>query len=351
MRELLERTIAATRRPATVLIDDAGEELVATLGGRRPRPPDRPPRADDRRAAVPRERDRPSDARARSDGGSSSTRPATGPAARPRSRRLARRAAEQAAATGQPGRAGADDGRRAAGSSTSCSRTIPRSRRRARERSRTASSSSCRAARPTRGAGVQPPVLDRWLAAVLETPGLDVDSGPGCRAAGPARRRPPRGRARRRHAKGRSSTSAPAAAPRDPAGRIAARSRGDAARGRAAEVRFPRALGGRDPEPHRSSGAAPRSRSRNDFGVAVAKALAPPAHRRRAVPPARAGRRARPALGRRVGGARSGRGGRGADRGRARADAPEGLLAIRKTGPTPPGFPRRAGVAKKRPLA
>jgi 16S rRNA (guanine527-N7)-methyltransferase len=31
--------------------------------------------------------------------------------------------------------------------------------------------------------------------------------------------------------------------------------------------------------------------------------------------------------------------------------APGGLLAIRKTGPTPAGFPRRAGVAKKRPLA
>ena len=31
--------------------------------------------------------------------------------------------------------------------------------------------------------------------------------------------------------------------------------------------------------------------------------------------------------------------------------APEGLVAIRKTGPTPPGFPRRTGVAKKRPLA
>jgi len=31
--------------------------------------------------------------------------------------------------------------------------------------------------------------------------------------------------------------------------------------------------------------------------------------------------------------------------------APPGLLAIRKTGPTPPGFPRRPGVAKKRPLA
>lgn len=31
--------------------------------------------------------------------------------------------------------------------------------------------------------------------------------------------------------------------------------------------------------------------------------------------------------------------------------SPEGLLVIRKTGPTPPGFPRRTGVAKKRPLA
>jgi 16S rRNA (guanine527-N7)-methyltransferase len=32
-------------------------------------------------------------------------------------------------------------------------------------------------------------------------------------------------------------------------------------------------------------------------------------------------------------------------------DAPEGFLVIRKTGPTPAGFPRRPGVAKKRPLA
>ena len=31
--------------------------------------------------------------------------------------------------------------------------------------------------------------------------------------------------------------------------------------------------------------------------------------------------------------------------------SPSGLLVIRKTGPTPPGFPRRTGVAKKRPLA
>lgn len=33
------------------------------------------------------------------------------------------------------------------------------------------------------------------------------------------------------------------------------------------------------------------------------------------------------------------------------ADSPPGFVVIRKTGPTPPGFPRRVGVAKKRPLA
>ena len=31
--------------------------------------------------------------------------------------------------------------------------------------------------------------------------------------------------------------------------------------------------------------------------------------------------------------------------------SPAGFLVIRKLGPTPPGFPRRTGVAKKRPLA
>jgi 16S rRNA (guanine527-N7)-methyltransferase len=31
--------------------------------------------------------------------------------------------------------------------------------------------------------------------------------------------------------------------------------------------------------------------------------------------------------------------------------SPEGLLVIRKLGPTPEGFPRRVGVARKRPLA
>jgi 16S rRNA (guanine527-N7)-methyltransferase len=33
------------------------------------------------------------------------------------------------------------------------------------------------------------------------------------------------------------------------------------------------------------------------------------------------------------------------------AESPPGFLVIRKTAPTPPGFPRRTGIAKKRPLA
>jgi 16S rRNA (guanine527-N7)-methyltransferase len=32
-------------------------------------------------------------------------------------------------------------------------------------------------------------------------------------------------------------------------------------------------------------------------------------------------------------------------------DAPAGFMLLRKTGPTPAGFPRRIGVARKRPLA
>ncbi len=33
------------------------------------------------------------------------------------------------------------------------------------------------------------------------------------------------------------------------------------------------------------------------------------------------------------------------------AESPAGFAVLRKTGPTPPGFPRRPGMAKKRPLA
>ncbi len=33
-----------------------------------------------------------------------------------------------------------------------------------------------------------------------------------------------------------------------------------------------------------------------------------------------------------------------------RAESPPGFIVLRKTGPTPPGFPRRPGMARKRPL-
>jgi 16S rRNA (guanine527-N7)-methyltransferase len=33
------------------------------------------------------------------------------------------------------------------------------------------------------------------------------------------------------------------------------------------------------------------------------------------------------------------------------SEGPDGLLVLRKLGPTPPGFPRRTGVARRRPLA
>jgi len=37
--------------------------------------------------------------------------------------------------------------------------------------------------------------------------------------------------------------------------------------------------------------------------------------------------------------------------GGAPPEAHDGLVVLRKVSPTPPGFPRRVGVAKKRPLA
>lgn len=86
------------------------------------------------------------------------------------------------------------------------------------------------------------------------------------------------------------------------------------------------------------------------FGVAVAKALAPPPV---------AAEWCLPLV--RVGGAAILWVGSSADvdaaaRAAARlgSDAPEadsGLLVLRKVAPTPPGFPRRPGIARKRPLA
>ena len=86
------------------------------------------------------------------------------------------------------------------------------------------------------------------------------------------------------------------------------------------------------------------------FGVAVAKALAqPPVAAEWCLPLVRPGGAAVLWVG------RSAEVGRVAKVAEQLAAAPPeehgGLLVIRKLGPTPPGFPRRPGVAKKRPLA
>lgn len=85
-------------------------------------------------------------------------------------------------------------------------------------------------------------------------------------------------------------------------------------------------------------------------GVAVAKALAPPAVAAEwCLPLVRAGGAAILWLGpsadlERVGRAAAALGGE-------LVSAADGLAVLRKVGPTPEGFPRRTGVARKRPLA
>jgi 16S rRNA (guanine527-N7)-methyltransferase len=86
------------------------------------------------------------------------------------------------------------------------------------------------------------------------------------------------------------------------------------------------------------------------FGVAVAKALAPPPVAAEwCLPLVRPGGAAILWVGPTADAERV-----GAVAGRlaaVREPAPAGFLVLRKTGPTPAGFPRRPGVARKRPLA
>jgi 16S rRNA (guanine527-N7)-methyltransferase len=86
------------------------------------------------------------------------------------------------------------------------------------------------------------------------------------------------------------------------------------------------------------------------YGVAVAKALAPPPVAAEwCLPLVRPGGAAVLWVGPT---AEAERVARVADRLAAElTDSPPGFLVLRKLGPTPPGFPRRPGVARKRPLA
>ena len=87
------------------------------------------------------------------------------------------------------------------------------------------------------------------------------------------------------------------------------------------------------------------------WDVALAKALAPPpVAAELCLPLVRRRRRGDP-LARRAGGSRAARGGGGTARRRPVPELHDGLAVLPKVAPTPPGFPRRVGVAKKRPLA
>lgn len=85
------------------------------------------------------------------------------------------------------------------------------------------------------------------------------------------------------------------------------------------------------------------------YGVAVAKALAsPPTAAEWCLPLVREGGAAVLWVGPSVDADRVGR---VAERlASVVEEAPEGFLVLRKTGPTPTGFPRRPGIARKRPL-
>ena len=85
------------------------------------------------------------------------------------------------------------------------------------------------------------------------------------------------------------------------------------------------------------------------YGVAVAKALAPPPVAAEwCLPLVRPGGAAILWVGP---SAEAGSVARVADKLAAELDEADGFLILRKVGPTPEGFPRRPGVAKKRPLA
>jgi 16S rRNA (guanine527-N7)-methyltransferase len=86
------------------------------------------------------------------------------------------------------------------------------------------------------------------------------------------------------------------------------------------------------------------------YGTAVAKALAhPPTAAEWCLPLVRTGGAVVLWVGP---SADAGRVGRVATQvGGALEGSPPGFFVIRKTGPTPPGFPRRPGMARKRPLA
>jgi 16S rRNA (guanine527-N7)-methyltransferase len=198
-------------------------------------------------------------------------------------------------------------------------------------------------------AAVQPPVLDRWLAAVLETPGLTAIRDPA---------------AARSVLLEDALRAADLVAAND--GPIVDVGSGGGTPGIPLAVALPsRSVTLLEAErrkclfledwtaelPNLSvTWGRAEEQEPDRFGVALAKALAhPPTAAEWCLPLVREGGLVVLWVGE---SAEPDRVAAAAERIAGRLEqAPDGLIAIRKTGPTPPGFPRRTGVAKKRPLA
>ena len=345
-RRASSSTASRRRSGPSVTVDRVGarRRRDGDVHGRRPRPPHREARPDDRRDPVPRER-------GRALGGRRARR-------RRRRGRLSRAARATLAACrrslgapgggdGQPGRARPDDGRSSGRSCTRRSRKTPRSRRGARAPSRTATSSSCRVTSRTDVARHSSSAGSRTWSRRPGSRALDAsEHAASCSTTPFARCRSSPQPA------GRSSTSAPAEARPGIPLAVALPDRAftllEAQRRKA---QFLERDDGRARE--RRGRLGPR---RGAAGRRIRRSRSPRRSPSRRSPPSSASRSCGRAGSRSSGSGRRptldavarvaellARDARGR-RGRA-------CSSLRKLAPTPPGFPRRAGMAAKRPLA
>ena len=330
-------------RSASGACRDQGGRRVAAGDGRRPgaRPGDRQARADDRRDPVPRR------TRSCGAGHGDDRKPVVVDAAGYRARRdatleaLAVRSAERAISSGQAIELDP---------MTAVERKIVHLRLKEFPGVTTRSEGT----EPNRFVVIEPGLTDGASSAgskpLVATPGL-TSIRDRTRRGACCRRQPARARARAGAFDGPIvDVGSGGGAPGIPLAAALAGARGDAARVEPAQVRLPRGLGRGVPE--RAGRLRPgRGAAGRRLGRGACEGARAAARRRRVVPAAgRSGRRGDPVR-------RPQRRCRPPSRRPPAAsaaelsDSPPGLLVLRKLGPTPAGFPRRPGVARKRPLA